>query len=154
MKKLRKILISFFLLFFLFASIACKNKAQEVQSSQPNILWIFPEDISPFFGCYRDSINKGHTPAIDGLAEEGVLFSRAYASSPVCSPCRSAIITGIMQTTTGTHNHRSSRWADGKVVPEKARIYLPKHVNTIPELMKSAGYFTFNNGKDDYNFHY
>lgn len=139
------------LLLFLLAYNGCK---EEKATSKPNILWIFPEDLTPFFGCYGDSINMEHTPTVDGLAEQGVLFSRAYASSPVCSPCRSGIITGIMQTTTGTHNHRSSRWTDGEIVPEKGRIYLPKHVKTIPELMKSAGYFTFNSGKDDYNFHY
>ena len=59
-----------------------------------------------------------------------------------------------MQTTTGTHQHRSSRTTDGIVVPEPLRILLPKHIKTIPELMKDAGYFTFNSGKDDYNFHY
>jgi len=151
MRKTQLLLSFFIVLGFLLACNGCK---EEKTSTQPNILWIFPEDISPFFGCYGDAINKGHTPTIDGLAEQGVLFSRAYASSPVCSPSRSAIITGIMQTTTGTHNHRSSRWTDGEVVPEKARIYLPSHVKTIPELMKSVGYFTFNSGKDDYNFHY
>jgi hypothetical protein len=57
MSKLKQILFSFFLLFFLFASFACKNQGQEVQTSKPNILWIFAEDLSPFLGCYGDSIN-------------------------------------------------------------------------------------------------
>ncbi|MEP2774307.1 MAG: sulfatase [Luteolibacter sp.] len=122
-------------------------------AEKPNILWIFPEDLSPFMGCYGDEINAGHTPAIDALAADGVLFERAYVTAPVCSASRSAIITGVMQTTTGTHQHRSSRAAKG-VVPGEARIYLPEGMQTIPELMKGAGYFTFNAGKDDYNFHY
>jgi arylsulfatase A-like enzyme len=151
MSKLRQLLVSSFKMVFLVSAVACN---EEPQTPQPNILWIFSEDLSPFFGCYGDSINKGFTPAIDGLAEQGVMFSRAYATAPVCSPSRSALITGIMQTTTGTHQHRSSRWTDGEVVPEELRIYLPDYVQTIPELMKSAGYFTFNSGKDDYNFHY
>lgn len=121
---------------------------------RPNILWIFSEDLSPYFGCYGDSINEGHTPAVDQFAKEGVLFKRAYMPAPVCSACRSAMITGVYQTTTGTHQHRSSRWPDGKVVPEEARINLPDGMKTIPELFRGAGYFTFNAGKDDYNFHY
>ena len=121
---------------------------------RPNILWIFSEDLSPYFGCYDDPINSGHTPAIDKLAAEGVLFRRAFTPAPVCSPARSAIITGKMQTTTGTHQHRSSRSPNGTIVPEDTRIHLPEGMKTIPELMREAGYFTFNSGKDDYNFHY
>lgn len=121
---------------------------------QPNILWIFSEDLSPYFGCYGDPINKGATPALDAMAEDGVLFTRAFTPAPVCSPARSAIITGVMQTTTGTHQHRSSRAPDGTIVPGHTRIHLPEGMKTIPELMRAAGYFTFNTGKDDYNFHY
>lgn len=121
---------------------------------RPNILWIFSEDLSPYMGCYDDPINKGHTPAIDKLAANGVLFKRAFVVAPVCSASRSAIITGVMQTTTGTHQHRSSRWPEGVVVPKEVQIHLPDGISTIPELMRNAGYFTFNSGKDDYNFHY
>ena len=120
----------------------------------PNILWIVAEDLSPFFGCYGDAVNQGHTPTVDRLAANGVLFKRAYAVSPVCSSSRSALITGVMQTTTGTHQHRSSRTPEGEIVPADLRIKLPAGVKTIPELMRAQGYFTFNSGKDDYNFHY
>lgn len=124
-----------------------------VEAKQPNILWIFSEDLSPYMGCYDDPINKGHTPSIDTLASQGVLFKRAYMPAPVCSACRSALITGVMQTTTGTHQHRSSR-APGNRVDPKVFIELPDGMKTIPELMREAGYFTFNSGKDDYNFNY
>lgn len=120
----------------------------------PNILWIVAEDLSPFFGCYGDHVNQGHTPTVDRLAADGVLFKRAYAVSPVCSSSRSALITGVMQTTTGTHQHRSSRSPEGEIVPADLRIKLPTGMKTIPELMRAQGYFTFNSGKDDYNFHY
>lgn len=124
------------------------------QNKKPNILWIVAEDLNPNMGCYGDTINMGHTPVIDKMAADGVIFNRAYAVAPVCSACRSAFITGKMQTTTGTHEHRSSRTTDGEVVPEELRIYLPDGMKTLPELMKEAGYFTFNSGKDDYNFFY
>lgn len=137
----------------ILTATSCIQKPKE-EALKPNILWIIAEDLSPFMGSYGDSINNHHTPVIDALASQGVLFKRAYATAPVCSASRSALITGVMQTTTGTHRHRSSRTTNGEIVPEALRIHLPEHVKTIPELMKSAGYFTFNNGKDDYNFHY
>ncbi len=143
-------------LFIILLFFSCKDEklAKTESVKKPNILWIVAEDLSPFLGCYGDSINKGHTPVIDKLASNGVLFKRAYTTAPVCSAARSAIITGVMQTTTGTHNHRSSRYTEDSIVPQNLRILLPKDMKTIPELMKNAGYFTFNSGKDDYNFHY
>lgn len=135
-----------------FVLTALSSAASPAKS--PNILWIFSEDLSPYMGCYGDPINAGHTPVIDQFAADGVLFTRAFATAPVCSPSRSAIITGVMQTTTGTHQHRSSRTTDGEVVPEELRIHLPDGIKTIPELFRAAGYFTFNSGKNDYNFHY
>lgn len=145
--KIISVLICSILLF------SCTENSPE-KIIKPNILWIIAEDLSPMMGCYGDTINKGFTPSIDKFASEGVLFKRAYATAPVCSASRSALITGVMQTTTGTHQHRSGRTTNGEVVPEALRIHLPKGVKTIPELMQKAGYFTFNNGKDDYNFHY
>lgn len=133
----------------LFVLLACSYGSAD---QRPNVLWIFSEDLSPYMGCYDDPVNVDHTPAIDQLASEGALFKRVFMPAPVCSACRSAIITGVMQTTTGTHQHRSSRAIKG-VVPPEARISLGG-LKTIPELMRDAGYFTFNSGKDDYNFHY
>ena len=112
---------------------------------KPNILWIFIEDMSPWLGCYGDPVNGGATPNIDSLASQGVLFTRCYVPCPVCSPCRSAMITGAYQTTTGLHNHRSSRSKAGA-------IKLPKGVTTVPQLFRQHGYSTFNSGKEDYNF--
>lgn len=131
--------------------VTCHAKKTE---QRPNILWIVAEDLNPNMGCYGDEINKGHTPTIDKMASDGIMFKRAYATAPVCSACRSAFITGVMQTTTGVQNHRSSRYTTGEIVPEELRIKLPQYITTLPEIMKEAGYFTFNSGKDDYNFDY
>ncbi|KXX66816.1 sulfatase [Flammeovirga sp. SJP92] len=155
MKLKQQLLGGILLLLLCGCDVTHQKTTDTVKIKQPNILWIFVEDLSPYLGCYGDSINKNHTPALDQLAEEGVLFERVYATAPVCSASRSAMITGKMQTTTGTHQHRSSRTTDGEVVPEALRIYLPDYIQkTVPELMSEAGYFTFNSGKDDYNFHY
>ncbi|MFC5050425.1 sulfatase [Rubritalea spongiae] len=114
-------------------------------AEKPNILWIYAEDQSPLMSCY--GVEQNPTPHIDKLAKDGVLFTRAFMPAPVCSATRSALITGCMQTSLGIHNHRSSRTPD-------SQIQLPAGVRTLPELFKAAGYFTFNQGKDDYNFSY
>ena len=132
----RLLILSLFVLFL---------QAPQSSADKPNILWVFIEDMSPWIGCYGDKINADKTPNIDSLAARGVRFTRCYVPCPVCSPCRSAMITGAYQTTTGIHNHRSSRSKAGS-------IHLPKGITTVPQLFRKNGYDTFNSGKEDYNF--
>lgn len=128
-----------------WVAATCDADDRASQSSErPNVLWLFAEDTSPWMGCYGDPINEGKTPNIDGLAQSGVRFARAFVPAPVCSACRSAIMVGQNQIRFGAHEHRSSRG--------EAKIELPDGVKLLPELMKESGYFTFNLGKADYNF--
>lgn len=136
------------ILWLILLAIICSclhKETTDAKNTKPNILWIVLEDTAPLFGCYGETLIK--TPHVDELAKNGTKYLNAIMPAPVCSPCRSSIITGVMSTTLGTHNHHSAR-------TEESAIFLPKHVKTIPELFKEAGYFTFNNGKDDYNFTY
>lgn len=118
-------------------------------ADQPNILWVYVEDTNAWMSCYGDEVVE--TPNIDRLATEGVRFDRAYMPSGVCSPTRSAIITGMYQTSIGAHEHYSSFsvWR-GNVM----EVWDPNHlgVRTLPEIFKAAGYYTFNEGKNHYNF--
>lgn len=119
------------------------NQAEKSSSpGRPNILWLYIEDMNPFLSCYGTDLIQ--TPHMDKLADNGVLFERAFVTTPVCSPCRSTIITGAMATTTGAHNHNSSY--------RQAPIYLPEGIKTIPEIFREKGYYTFNCGKTHYNF--
>ncbi len=120
------------------------------ESSRPNIVWIVVEDMSPNFGCYGESTIT--TPHVDRLAIEGVRFANAFVTCPVCSPSRSAMITGMYQTTIGAQHHRSGR---GVVTLQR-----PDGIATLPELFQEAGYYTVNGtmdgrpGKTDYNFEF
>ncbi|MDG2072063.1 MAG: sulfatase [Pseudomonadales bacterium] len=116
-----------------------------MSDKRPNILWIYIEDQDPRYGCYGEPLVD--TLNIDALADQGVVFERAYSPAPVCSPSRSAVITGSYAIRNGTHVQRSSRFPGEE-------IYLPTGTKTVPELFRDAGYFTFNRGKDDYNFAY
>ena len=137
------------------------------QPPKPNILWFIVDDMSANFSCYGEKTIA--TPHVDRLATEGVRFSHAFVTAPVCSPCRSALITGMYQTSIGSHHHRSGRG--------QLKIDLPPQVRPVPELFQKAGYYTCigdglpdakvnprNNraraaaksqlGKTDYNFEY
>lgn len=101
-------------------------------SAQPNVLWFVVDDMSPSFSCYGETLIQ--TPAVDKLAAEGTKFTRAYVTAPVCSTCRSALITGMYQTTIGAHHHRSGRG--------ELKIHLPPDVTPVPVQFQKAGYFT------------
>jgi len=120
---------------------------------KPNILWLYLEDVSGWFSCYGDEVIE--TPNIDALAKSGIKFTRFYVPAGVCSATRSAVITGLMQTSIGAHNHRSCRAEfRGKPMGEYDKNVLPEGVKTLPEIFREAGYYTFNEGggKDDFNF--
>lgn len=116
-------------------------------TTKPNVLWIYGEDLSPDLGCYGTPAVA--TPNIDKLAEEGTRFSNAFVTCPVCSPSRSALITGTYQTHFDAHNHRSNR--------DKP---LRSDMKLITDCFREAGYFTCNSpgppynrrGKTDFNF--
>jgi arylsulfatase A-like enzyme len=122
-------------------------------ATKPNILWLVAEDMGPALGCYGQK--EVSTPNLDRLASEGIRYTRAYTTAPVCSASRSAFMTGMYQVTIGAHNHRSHR-DDGFMLPEGVR--------PIPLWMHDAGYFTANlvdlpkdfdfkgTGKTDWNF--
>ncbi|MHC4061007.1 MAG: sulfatase-like hydrolase/transferase [Planctomycetota bacterium] len=110
---------------------------------RPNVLWIVVEDMSPHWSCYGETTIR--TPNIDRLAAEGALFRNAFVTSPVCSPSRSAMITGMCQTTIGAHHHRSS-WPGSK-------IHLPEQVKLLPEYFKQHGYYTSNGGPKTTVYH-
>lgn len=93
---------------------------------RPNVLWFVVDDMSPNFSCYGEKLIQ--TPAVDRLAAEGTQFTRAYVTAPVCSTCRSALITGMYQTTVGAHHHRSGRG--------ELKIHLPKEVTPLPVLFQ------------------
>lgn len=122
-------------------------------ASRPNILWLVGEDFSPDLACY--GAKQVWSPNLDRLAGQGMRFTRAFTTAPVCSASRSGFMTGMYQTTIGAHHHRSHR-DDG--------YQLPEGVKPLPDWLRAAGYFTANvrqfpagagitgSGKTDWNF--
>jgi hypothetical protein len=102
---------------------------------RPNILWLTVEDISPHLGCY--GYDDARTPNLDQLATDGVMYTNAYMTAPVCAVTRSSLLTGLYSCTQGSHHMRND-------------ANLGENVNTYPEYMKAAGYYCTNPGKTDY----
>ena len=120
-------------------------------AAPPNVLWLIAEDFGPHLGCY--GTKEAVTPQLDALAAQGTRYTRFFTTAPVCSPSRSAFMTGMYQTTIGAHQHRT-----------KEKKPLPPGVRTLPDWLRGAGYFTANvvqfpaaldfkgTGKTDWNF--
>jgi arylsulfatase A-like enzyme len=98
---------------------------------KPNVLFIAIDDLRPELGCY--GANHIHSPNIDGLASNGVLFTRAYCQAPHCGPSRSSLLSGVH-----TLNY------DG--IPMKTEELAPGTM-TLPGTFRRAGYHAVGNGK-------
>jgi len=109
---------------------------QPAPAERPNILWISCEDTSPWLGYCGEAYAR--TPNLDRLAGEGVHYTNAFASAPVCAPSRFAIITGIYAHSMGTQRLRS-------------KFPVPDSVKGFPTYLRGAGYYCTNNVKTDYN---
>jgi N-sulfoglucosamine sulfohydrolase len=150
---MQKIVIVILLLSASLAMSFMKRPAYQPQPTQPNILWITCEDMSPHLGCYGD--NEVKTPNIDQLAAEGIRYTHAYTTAGVCAPSRSSIITGMYQTSIGTQHMRTLQADAGNQAFSKLKSYsavIPPEVRCFPEYLRKAGYYTTNNDKQDYQF--
>jgi len=126
----------------LFSFVAFGN-ALKASDERPNIVWIMLEDWGPEMSCYG---TKGvETPHSDRLADQGVRYTNAFCTSPVCSSSRSAMITGFHQNYIGAHQHR---------LKKEEKRPLPYGVKPMPALLRDAGYYTvlMQSGKTDCNF--
>ncbi|MEX2512933.1 MAG: sulfatase-like hydrolase/transferase [Cyclobacteriaceae bacterium] len=127
-----KNLIFVFGIVFLFS---CNTSKEELPP--PNILWLTSEDNSPLAGCYGDEFAT--TPNMDQFAQNGFLYTHAYANVPVCAPARNTILTGIYAAS-GGHQHMRSYYDKSD------------EIGFYPRMLREAGYYCTNNVKEDYNF--
>ncbi|MFI2741654.1 sulfatase [Zhouia sp. PK063] len=119
--------------------IGISNYAQQ----KPNVIVILTDDmgfsdIGTFGGKFVP------TPNIDNLAKEGTKFTQYYSGSPICSPSRVSLLTGMFPAewnfTTFLNDRRSNALA------EQAN-YLNVHAPSIAKVFKNAGYITGHFGK-------
>lgn len=128
-------------------------QAQAQHADKPNIVFILCDDMGyGDLGCYGQPYI--YTPNINRLASEGMLFTQAYAGSPVSAPSRATLMTG--QHTGHTHVRGNKEYWKGRpnvrygVAEDPDRVgqepYDTAHV-ILPEIMKANGYNTGMFGK-------
>ncbi len=102
---------------------------QTQAAAKPNILFIAVDDLNDWVGCLGGH-PQAKTPNIDKLAKRGILFEQAYCAAPLCSPSRTAIMTGLAPYNTGIYGNLN--WFRD----------MPQYENwiTLPQYFRKHGY--------------
>ena len=124
-------------MFFLFLAFTTLSCAQE----KPNVLLIIADDMRTELNCYgADYI---HSPNIDDLAKNGVLFFNAYVQQAVCSASRASFLSGVRPNTTGVDYPYSKYFVNE---------FWPAHP-MLAEYFEQNGYYTHTFGKIHHGQH-
>lgn len=139
----RLLILSGLCVLSLFSALAADHPRQ-----RPNIVFILIDDMGwADGGCFGSKFYR--TPNIDRLAADGTRFTQAYASCAVCSPARSAIMTGKYPA-----RLHITDWIPGEPAPPNSRFRLPAWQKQLPleeitlaEALKPLGYVSACIGK-------
>lgn len=115
-------------------ALACDDPEPETgRTGPPNIVLIVLDDLD-----YEDlGSDDVQTPHLDRLAADGMRFTQYYASSPVCSPTRAALLTGV----------EPARLGFRYIVKRSSRRGIPRRIPTLAALLRDADYATAHVGK-------
>jgi|TARA_B110000971_G_scaffold133216_1_gene136350 choline-sulfatase len=155
MKKIIEILnfmkpLKLFNIIIFFAVLcSCKNPTKQVTEKenidQPNIIYIYTDQLSEtMMSCAGNKYVK--TPAMDYIANNGIRFTRAYTTNPVCSPARVSLMTGrfpgYFKDSIGQQVREN---AGSMMIPEVSKLV---ESTTIAAYLKDAGYDLAFGGKE------
>jgi arylsulfatase A len=108
----------------------------ESLAQKPNIVLFLADDLGyGDLGCYGHPVIQ--TPNLDAFAQQGVRLTQCYSASPVCSPSRSALLTGRTPHRNGVYT-----W-----IAAGSELHLRTSELTLPKLLHQAGYTTCHVGK-------
>lgn len=126
----------FFLCLLLSGTLATSQALAAEPPSRPNVVIFLADDLGfGDLGCYGHP--RIQTPNLDAFARQGVRLTQCYAASAVCSPSRSAILTGRTP-----HRNGVFTW-----IAENSEVHLRTSEVALPRLLRDAGYTTAHVGK-------
>jgi arylsulfatase A-like enzyme len=141
-------------------SAAALSSEALAKDGKPNVIVILADDLGWSDTTLYGTTTYYQTPNVERLAKRGMTFTRAYSASPLCSPTRSALLTGLSPARTGItvpncHEPRVVLQATtGKKAPPDQKAIMPDPVTrlkteyrTLAETLKDAGYATAHFGK-------
>lgn len=126
------------------------ERAAPPPNAPPNIVVILADDLGwADLACYGGDLHE--TPHLDRLARQGIRFTDAYSSAPICSPTRAALLTGQhparLHYTIWREAAVNGPPRDKPLIPPVTITDLPQALTTLPELLQQAGYLTALIGK-------
>lgn len=149
-----------FRLTLLFCVLAAVSSTGHAEDRPPNVLFILADDLGWSDTSLYGQTDFYRTPNIQRLASRGMTFTRAYAASPLCSPTRASILTGLSPARHGitapechTPTIRLQAKPRKKAAKNQSCILtesvtrLDPKLTTIAESLKNAGYATGHFGK-------
>ncbi|HLP73964.1 MAG TPA: sulfatase-like hydrolase/transferase [Bacteroidales bacterium] len=127
----------------MIASLAILNTVKAISNDRPNIILILTDDMGfSDVSCYGGKLIP--TPNIDRMASEGIQFSQYYSASPISSPSRTGILTGMHPAKWHITSYLQTRKGNREC---EMADYLDSKAPTIAKAMKTAGYATGHFGK-------
>jgi arylsulfatase A-like enzyme len=124
-----------------FCLSAASGAAAKREDRPPNLVFILTDNQGAWtIGCYGNS--EIRTPNIDRLAKEGIRFTRALSSNPVCSPTRATFLTGLIPSQHGVHSFLDPKYMMG---PEAYNTL--EEFTSLGEVLRDAGYVCGLSGK-------
>lgn len=145
---------------FLFSLLFLSGFTSLESAERPNIIFILADDLGWSDTTLYGTTKLYQTPHLERLAARGMTFTRAYSSSPLCSPTRSAILTGLSPARTGITTPNCHEPAEvlsaspGKSAPPSKKSIAPipptrlkRDYRTLAEILRDAGHATGHFGK-------
>ncbi|AWB67538.1 N-acetylgalactosamine 6-sulfate sulfatase [Saccharobesus litoralis] len=121
------------------AKVEAEAEAEAI--STPNILFIYTDDQAPWaMGAAGN--NQAFTPNMDKLAKQGMRLPNAYTTTPVCSPSRAGLMTSRYGYELGIDDWINTHYGKFGLNPLEPELGLDPNLETWPEVLQRAGYYT------------
>ena len=133
----------------LLISLSALADAVAAAGPRPNILFVFIDDsgwgdLSCYGSPVTNKLGQPITPNLDRLASQGIRFTQGYVAYPICSPSRTAVLTGIEPARYAMYSFLDNKTQNAA---RNMADWVQPDTVTAPRLFQRAGYKTGQFGK-------